>query len=126
MRNRVLLVDDEETILVAIQRYLTTIGFDVDCACEMEEAEALLVGNGKYDLVIADLALASSAGTEGLEFVRFVRRESPLTRIIMLTAHGSSQLEHEARRRGVDVFLQKPRPLADIASIAAQLVGAPS
>jgi DNA-binding response OmpR family regulator len=122
MKRRVLVLDDEPTILLALQRYLTRLGMEVDCASEMEEAEALLVGRGGYHVIIADLALAGSAGMEGLEFVRFARLHSPLTRIVMLTAHGSSDVELEARRRGVDVFIRKPRPLAEIAAIVTQLM----
>jgi DNA-binding response OmpR family regulator len=122
MAHRLLVLDDEPTILFALKRYLTQLGFEVDCASETEEAEALLVGRGGYSVIIADLALASSAGMEGLEFVRFARLHAPLTRIVMLTAHGSAEVELEARRRGVDVFIQKPRPLAEIAAIATRLV----
>lgn len=119
---RLLLIDDEETILFALDRYFSRNGFQVDCARELEEAEALAVC-GSYDLVIADLSLTENGSTEGLEILRYVRRTSPSARFILLTAHATAVVEHEAFRRGVDAFLHKPRPLAEIAQVAATLLG---
>jgi DNA-binding response OmpR family regulator len=118
---RLLLIDDEETILFALDRYFSRNGFQVDCARELEEAEALAVCSG-YDLVIADLSLTENGSTEGLEILRHIRQTCPATRFILLTAHATALVEHEALRRGVDAFLHKPRPLAEIARIAAELM----
>lgn len=121
MTKRLLIIDDEETILFALDRYFSRHGFTVDCARELEEAEALAVCTA-YDLVIADLSLTENGSTEGLEILRHVRQNCPAARVILLTAHASAVVEHEAFRRGVDAFLHKPRPLAEIATIAAALM----
>lgn len=120
MSKRILIVDDEESILFAVKRYLVRAGFDVDCARELEEAEALTT-HVHYDVVIADLSLTAHESTEGLEILRHIRQHRPRTRTILLTAHGSPRVEREALRRGCDAFLQKPRPLPEIAEIAANL-----
>jgi len=119
---RLLVVDNEETILFALGRYFKRAGFEVDCARELEEAEAL-ASYTPYDLVIADLSLSADGSTEGLEIVRHVRRYCPGARMIMLTGFATPVIEREAYRRGADVFLRKPRPLAEIANIAAGLMG---
>jgi DNA-binding response OmpR family regulator len=125
MPQRLLLIDDEEPILFALREYFTAYGYDVDCAREMEEAEALLA-NVPYAAVIADLRLTGSHGAEGLEIIGYVRERCPWTRIIILTAYGSREVEAEARRRGVDSFLHKPKPLPEVAQIVYALVGSPS
>ncbi len=122
MKPRLLVVDDEESILSAIREYFLPLGYDVDCARELEEAEALLV-HIRYALVIADVRLTGVHGNEGLELIRFIRERSPWTRIIVLTGYGSTEIEMEAIGRGVDAFLQKPQPLAELAAIAANLTG---
>lgn len=122
MKPRLLVVDDEEAILSAIREYFQPLGYDVDCARELEEAEALLV-HIRYALVIADVRLTGVHGNEGLELIRFIRERSPWTRIIVLTGYGSTEIEMEAIGRGVDAFLQKPQPLAELAAIAANLTG---
>ena len=121
MKPRILIVDDEESILSAVRDYFETQArFDVDCARELEEAEALL-SHLHYDLLIADLRLTGAHSSEGLELIRFARERSPWTRVVLLTSYGSPELGSEAMSRGVDRFLQKPMPLADLAQVAAEL-----
>jgi DNA-binding NtrC family response regulator len=121
MSARILVVDDEEPILSAIREYFGPLGYEVDCARELEEAEALLA-HVRYALMIADLRLTGSQSAEGLELLRFVRERSPWTRTILLTGYGSLEVEIEALGRGVDAFLQKPQPLSYLAGIAAELM----
>ena len=117
-----LVVDDEKTITFAIQNYFTRRGYRVDCAQELEEAEALMA-NVPYDVVIADLRLTGVHGSEGLEIVRSVRERYPKTRVILLTAYGSPEIEAAAVRYGVHSFLQKPKPLAELAQVVFDVVG---
>jgi DNA-binding NtrC family response regulator len=121
MKPRILIVDDEESILAAVREYFESQSrFDVDCARELEEAEALL-SHVHYALLIADLRLTGAHSNEGLELIRFARERSPWTRVVLLTSYGSPEVESEAVSRGVDAFLQKPMPLADLARVAADL-----
>jgi len=120
MKARILVVDDEESILLAIREYFAPLRYEVDCARELEEAEALL-SHIRYGLLIADMRLTGIHGNEGLELIRFVRERSPWTRIVVLTGYGSPEMESEALDRGVDAFLQKPVPLAELAEIVAAL-----
>lgn len=121
MTTRLLVVDDEEAILLAVKRYFAQHGFTVDCARELEEAEALATYN-TYDVAIVDLSLGHhSSGAEGLEILRYIQRRHPHTRTILFTGHGSPDIEREAYRRGCDAFLQKPQPLAELARVAYAL-----
>jgi DNA-binding response OmpR family regulator len=122
IQKRILLVDDEESILFALRRYFSRLGYAVDTARELEEAEALLA-NYDYAVVIADLSLTDNGSTEGLEIVRFSRYRSRETRVILLTAYGSPEIEREAMRRGIDAFLHKPKPLPEIADIVTTFIG---
>jgi two-component system, NtrC family, response regulator AtoC len=118
----ILVVDDEESILFAMEQYFTARGCTVDCARELEEAQALLT-NIYYHLVLADLRLAGINSVEGLDLVSTVRERCPNTRIMVLTAHGSPEVEAEAWRRGAHAFLHKTMPLGDVARVAMQVVG---
>ena len=122
MSHKLLIVDDEEPILFAMREYFTTRGYAVDCARELEEAEAL-ISNVKYDLVIADMRLSGIQAAEGLELVAFVRQRCFSARIIIMTAYGTSEMEGEAWRLGVDFFLHKPQPLPQVAQIVENLLG---
>lgn len=120
-RPRLLVVEDEATVQAALKKYFTAAGFEVRCACELEEAEALLVTD-TYDIVIADLRLSWSYAAEGLEILRFVRRYSRGTRVIILSAYASADLQHSARALGAGAFFQKPAALSEIAATITRLL----
>ena len=107
MKTRILIVDDLKEILLTMRRYFAIHGFDVDCASEKEEAEALIGANG-YSVVITDLHLTPVRSNEGLEIVRLIHHESPETKVIMLTAYSTGEVEKEADRYGISAFLRKP------------------
>ena len=109
----ILIVDDQESTLFAMTEYFTSRGFAVDGARELREAEMLFVAN-PYVAVITDLQLTASHDWQGLELITYVRQRWPSVCIILLTAHGSPQVEAEARRCGVDAFLVKPQPLSAV------------
>jgi DNA-binding response OmpR family regulator len=111
---KLLLVDDEENVLVGMRRYFQATGFEVDCVRGPAEAEALLARGG-YDAVVLDLCLTAGR-YDGLDVITSVRRISPSSRILVLTAYGSTETQTEAARRGADLFLQKPRPLDEVAA----------
>ena len=123
MRHKLLILDDDETILSAMGEYFSMRDFDVDCARQKAGALAL-VSQQRYAAIIADLRLTGSQSVDGLEVVDAVREHWPSTPIILFTADGSPQIEAEARARGVDAFLHKPHSLPDIARIVLDLVAA--
>jgi CheY-like chemotaxis protein len=119
---RVLLLDDETSILLPMARYFRGLGCNVDVAREPEEAEALVL-HRRYDLAILDLCLTRFGGTEGLEVLREIRRSDRGTRVILLSAYISSEVEEEAWALGADGVLRKPQPLPELAQLALALMG---
>ena len=105
-----------------MREYFAMKGYAVDGAREPQEAEALLDEN-HYALAILDLRLSGTPGAEGLDLIESIRGRSSDTRIILLTAYGSREIEAEALRRGADAFLHKPKPLSEVAQIASGLMG---
>jgi len=119
---RILVVDDEATILFAMKEYFSDGGFAVDCASEREEAEAL-IANVLYAAVIADLRLLGSESGDGLDVVLAARERSADTRIVLLSAYTTPEIETRARRHGADLVLRKPRPLQEIGHCVCSLLG---
>ena len=122
MAPRLLIVDDEPSILTAMASYVRTQGYEVDCAGEREEAEAL-IANVEYAAILLDIRMTPAHGADGLEIVSYARARCPTARIIVLTAYGSAALQAEAMARGADAFLHKPNPLPDIAQVLVSLTG---
>ena len=118
---RILIVDDEELIVVAMRRYFEGLGYTIDSAHELEEAQALLARR-RYDLVIADLRLTGIGGVEGLQIVSDIHQRCADTRVILLSAYGTPEIERESYNRGADAFLHKPKAMMEIAHIARTLL----
>lgn len=117
-----LIVEDRATISFALCDYFSIRGWDVASAANVAEAEAILKRR-IFTVLIADLSLSEPGSTDGLELTERVRQQWPGTRTIILTAYGTAETEKIARRIGVDAFLHKPAPLAELARVADALVG---
>lgn len=124
-RRSILLIDDEEPILFALADFFAREGWEVRSARELEEALAILQYQ-HFELIVADLRLTGYGGTEGLEILHFIRERAPRTRVILLTAYGSPEVEARAMQLGVDRFLHKPHPLPELAAVAAELLETPA
>lgn len=109
----VLIVDDKEPILLAMKEYFASHGFAVDCSDDLRSAETLVAAK-RYAAIITDLRLTARDDTHGFDLITYARERWPNICIIMLTSYGSLQAEAEARRRGVDAFLGKPKPLSEV------------
>ena len=125
MGHRLLIVDDEEAIVLTMKEYFETFGHQVDVARGREEAEAFLLG-APYALMIADLRLHPVRDSEGLDLLALVRERFPTTRVVLFTGYATPEVVSEARRLGVDAFLQKPQALTDVARVVFGLLASRS
>lgn len=121
MKDRILIVDDDDQLVNAYRQYLSGLGYPVDSAGEIEEAQTLLT-HFPYSVVITDLRL-SRLSFGGLDLVKFIHEVSLPTRVVVLTAYGWPELKAEAANQGVDAFLQKPMRLSDLAKTVDILSG---
>ena len=122
---RLLVVDDEASICFSMSEYFSLHGYAVDTATETEEAEKL-VENTDYQVIIQDLRLGTNRDPDGLKIIKLAHQNHPQTRIIVLTAYGSAEIEDDARRCGADAFLRKPKPLSQVAQVVQGLIESPA
>lgn len=122
---RLLVVDDEESICFSMSEYFSLHGYKVDTARDTDEAERL-VENTQYQVIIQDLRLSTRRNPDGLELIKLAHRSHPQTRIVVLTAYGSAEMEDEALRCGADAFLRKPKPLSQVAQVVQGLIESPA
>lgn len=105
---RILVVDDEESVLFVLNGALARVNdeyrLEVERATDGEEALAKVL-DGQFDLLITDIRLP---GIDGLELTEQVRRESPATDVIWITAYGCQKLREHAARLKVYTCLDKP------------------
>ena len=105
MSARVLIVEDEKAIQLALRGLLRRDGYDVDLADTGEDAVRKL-GEAVYDLVITDLALGR--GLSGMDVLRATKDARAETAVVMITAHGSEKVAVEAMKQGAEDYLPKP------------------
>lgn len=103
---RILIVDDEESILWALSQNLALINenYVIGTATSAEEALAIL-NTSAVDVLITDLRLPKM---DGLTLIDEARRISPETKVILMTAYGGDTIEREAQRRNVAAYIEKP------------------
>ncbi len=105
MARRVLVVDDEESIVDGLMSLLDCEAIESSGAFDWLSAEALMAGTF-YSVIVADLRLHTEK--EGLELLDGIRRISPLSRVLTLTGFATPEMESEALRRGSTMVMRKP------------------
>ena len=105
MKARILVVEDERAIQIALSGLLRREGYEVEVASNGEEALAKL-GDTVFDLVLTDLALGR--GPSGMEVLRRAKDLRPEILVVMITAHGSEKIAVEAMKAGAEDYVPKP------------------
>ncbi len=114
---RILIVDDEPTILLTLTYALRSQEVEVITASRLETAEEAL-SRFTFDIVIVDIRMSGILGIEGLELLSYIKRYWPKTEVIVMTAYGSDEVKQEAYERGACSYYDKP---VDIAELAARV-----
>ncbi|MDH4164161.1 MAG: response regulator [Nitrospirota bacterium] len=104
---RILIVDDEPTILLTLSYALRATGVEISTAGRLETAEDALKRH-RFDAVIADIRMSGMLGVEGLEILSYIKRYWPDTPVIIMTAHGSEEVEQDTYARGAVAYYTKP------------------
>lgn len=107
---RILVVDDESTIRLALSRFLRTRGYEVELA-ESGTAALALLAQQRFSLMLCDLRMP---GVSGLDVVPQALAQDPHLGIIMLTAVNDAQSATEALSNGAFDYLTKPVELTDL------------
>lgn len=111
---KLLLVEDEETILNALNSYFIMLGYEVDCAKDRTIAR-LLIENNSYAIALIDMCLTNSYEMEGLDIIKFIKKVSPLTKIVAMSGNQNAERILVAQELGIHLFLNKPQRLFTIA-----------
>lgn len=119
MAPRILLVDDDRTILAATRAILTQLlpGARIDEAASAVQAVALLRQN-RYALVLADFYMA---WMDGIELLEVARDEQPEARRVLMTGRERDLAEEAQRRAQIHGFVPKPPTAEKLKPLVADL-----
>src|SRR5205085_333036 len=101
--SRILVVEDSRTQALAIEMLLHDAGFETALATHGGEALEVL-RHSSFDVVLTDLQMPVM---NGLELVEAVRRDHPMTPVVLMTALGSEEIAVEALRKGAASYVPK-------------------
>ena len=102
---RILVIDDETTVLDGLHALLGSHGIDAEAAADCETAEAL-ISSQFFPVILADVRLRTEA--EGFRLLEAVRRLSPRSRVASMTGHVDASTEARLRESGARLVLRKP------------------
>lgn len=123
MAHRVLIVEDEDSILLSLQFLLDKEGYAVDTARDGATALRMIEGQPP-DLVLLDVMLPV---IDGFEVCRSIRAMPGLsgTRILMVTARGREAEVSRGLALGADAYLSKPFSTRELMDKVRALLAAP-
>jgi two-component system alkaline phosphatase synthesis response regulator PhoP len=108
--NKILLVEDEESLAIGLEYNLSEEGFDVTLA--KDGKQALYEFNSKtFDLIVLDIMIPY---LNGFEVAKQIRIKDPQMPILILTARTSSEDRVKGLELGVDDYLTKPFHLEEL------------
>ena len=120
-KKRVLIVEDEESLLKLETILLTVKGYEVSGACTGNDALEKLSGDETFDLILLDIMLPDIDGYEICRRVREHPRHAG-TPVIMLTGRKSSEDQKRGATCGADAYLTKPFKSAMIIEVIERLL----
>ena len=103
-RPRVLLVDDEAIVRDSVSEWLKNDNYDVECACNGEEA-INHVKAARFDTAVVDLKMP---GMDGMEVMKRLKQSAPQILVIIITAYGTAESAVDAMKLGASDYLLKP------------------
>src|ERR1700732_467339 len=112
----VLILDDDLMVTEGLAAGLSRPSRTIVTCNDLETGE-MVVEWLRPSHVVSDVRLTGAFGYEGLDFIRFVKKHSPDSRIILMTGDAPDALQLEASERGAVGFMQKPFEVAALDSV---------
>jgi EAL domain-containing protein (putative c-di-GMP-specific phosphodiesterase class I)/ActR/RegA family two-component response regulator len=116
----VLILDDDLMITEGLAAGLARPSRTIVTCNDLETGE-MVVEWLRPSHVVSDIRLTGMFGYEGLDFIRFVKKHSPDSRIVLMTGDAPDALQLEASERGAVGFLRKPFEISELDSVLDML-----
>lgn len=119
---KVLAIDDQQLVLLPLQKRLVQLGYDVNILTDANKAKDS-IKNFKPDLVIVDINMPT---VSGLEIIKFIRENYQNNMSIMVLSGDTKDATiTQAFDLGIDDYMKKPLSLNEICARVKRLIGAP-
>lgn len=119
---KILAIDDQQLVLLPLQKRLTELGYEVVTATNALNGIDLYNTNN-LDLIIVDINLS---GVSGLEVVKYIRiNNQDQTPIMVLSGNTNDETITKGFELGINDYMKKPLSLNEICARVKRLIGAP-
>lgn len=119
-QEKILFVDDEETLVQMTKQFMTELGYQFDGETSSINAlERFKKSPHYYDLIITDQSMPRLSGSEMAETMLKIRPDLP---IVLCTGYSEDIDKERAKAIGIRSFLLKPVPAPDLARIVRLLL----
>lgn len=122
MAKTVLIVEDERLLARTLKTALTEAGYETTVTHSAEQAEKKWFGRDSFDLVILDNRLPKRSG---VELLRRARDDGRTSKVILMTAFDSRDVQAAARQFHVE-YVRKPFDLDRMVKSVFELIGDPN
>lgn len=109
-KSHILVVDDEDALRMVLSSELSSSGYEVTTASDGDEA-ITVIQNKKFDLVLLDIKMPK---VDGFEVLKFIKKNFPAIKVIMLTGFADLKNAIESKKHGAEDFVSKPYDLVDL------------
>ncbi|MEP1487430.1 MAG: response regulator [Algibacter sp.] len=117
---KILAIDDQQLILLSLEKHLTDLGFDIKCA-DTGEKGLDIFDTFKPDIVIVDINMD---GMSGLDVVKKIRHEKKSdTKILVLSGNTDEDTIIDGFDLGIDDYMKKPVSLNEVTVRISRIFG---
>lgn len=117
---KLLVIDDDESMLTAISKVLRYAGGDVKTATGVAEAIMLLSGkDAQFDAVLTDLRMPIASGKS---ILGLMKTSYPAVPVLIMSAYWTAEIKDECRYIGVERFIDKPVQATQLLSYVSMAV----
>lgn len=113
---RILLIDDEKSIIDLLSVVFKTEGYSVTAALSAARAMQL-IEDCDFDLIISDIKLPEKSG---MDILKFALEKSPEVPVLMITAYGTVKQAVEAFKMGAVDYIMKPFDIEELKIVVAK------
>lgn len=115
---RILILDDEREICFLLATLLNQMGYQTDCAYNLDDGMQKLSTEDPFDLIFLDLNLPDGLG---YNLIPAIKQQHNDAKVVMISAHGALLKQIQNNTYGIDHFIAKPFDRQNIADVLTEL-----
>ena len=119
---KILTIDDQQLILLSVERYLSELGYTVKTANSGQKGIELF-DSFKPDLVLVDINMPDMSGLEVVKHIKSV--SGKIVPVLVMSGNTEENIIMDGFTLGIDDYMKKPVSLDEMAARIKRLVGAP-